>query len=179
MSDQHAVVGIFDSHSLAENSVRELQRNGMDLKKTSILGSDQFSNNRVAGAYHMGDRMMYYGERGAFWGGLGALLLGAGFFWVPGIGPLLIAGPLVTIVVGAIEAAAVVGGLSALGAILVSVGIPEDHVHHYETAVKAGKYILIFHGSAEEIQKTHKILDLAKAEKTEMYLKAQTSHVNR
>jgi hypothetical protein len=172
MSDQNAVVGIFDSHLLAESAVQDLQHKGMNLKQLSIIGSDKFSNERVVGYYHTGDRMMYWGERGAFWGGLWGLLLGAGFFWVPGVGPLLLAGPLVGMVIGAIEGAAVVGGLTALGAVLVSVGIPEEHARTYETAIRSGKYVLIFHGSAEEIHQAHQILESAKAAQTELYLHA-------
>ena len=43
-----------------------------------------------------------------FWGGIWALLLGSAFFWVPGLGPLLVAGPLVAWIVGALETAAVI-----------------------------------------------------------------------
>ena len=60
--------------------------------------------------------MKYWGKMGAFWGGVWGLLVGAAFFVIPGVGPVLIAGPLVAWVVSALEGAAVVGGLSALGA---------------------------------------------------------------
>ena len=68
------------------------------------------------GYYNTGDRMMYWGKLGAFWGGLWGLLFGSAFFLVPGIGPLVVAGPLVTWIVGALEGAVVMGGFSALGA---------------------------------------------------------------
>jgi len=44
------------------------------------------------------------------------MLFGSAFFFIPGIGPLLVAGPLITWIVGAAEGAVVVGGLSAIGA---------------------------------------------------------------
>ena len=43
-----------------------------------------------------GDRMKYWGKLGTFWGGLWGLLFGAAFFAIPGIGPVLVAGPLVS-----------------------------------------------------------------------------------
>ncbi len=86
------------------------------------------------------------------------MLFGAAFFAIPGIGPVLVAGPLVSWIVGALEGAVVVGGLSALGAALYSVGIPKDSVLKYETALKAEKFLLVAHGTAEEVARARKII---------------------
>lgn len=163
MSEHNSVVAIFDSHLLAENAIQELQRSGLDIKKLSIVGRDQHTDEHVVGYYNAGDRMKYWGKLGAFWGGFWGLLFGAGFFWVPGLGPLLVAGPLVSMIVGALEGAAVVGGLSAVGAGLFSMGIPKDSVLKYETAIKTGKFVLIFHGTPDEVQTAHQVLAGAKA----------------
>jgi hypothetical protein len=90
--------------------------------------------------------MKYWGKQGAFWGGLWGMLFGA-FFIIPGLGPILVAGPLVAWIVGALEGAVVVGGLSALGAGLYSIGIPKDSVVKYEAALKADKFLLLAHGT--------------------------------
>ena len=97
--------------------------------------------------------MRAWGRTGAFWGGLWGLLFGSAFFLIPGIGPLFAAGPLVGWIVGAMEGAVVVGGLSALGAGLYSIGIPQDSIVKYETQVKAGKVVVIAHGSPDEVSK--------------------------
>jgi hypothetical protein len=78
------------------------------------------------------------------------MLFGA-FFIIPGLGPILVAGPLVAWIVGALEGAVVVGGLSALGAGLYSIGIPKDSVVEYETALKANKFLLVAHGTVGEV----------------------------
>jgi len=91
--------------------------------------------------------MKYWGKLGAFWGGLWGILFGAAFFWIPGIGPLVVAGPLVSAIVGALEGAVAVGGLSALGAGLYSIGIPKDSIIKYESSVKSDKFLLVVHGS--------------------------------
>ena len=57
-----------------------------------------------------------------------------------------------------IEGAALAGGASALGAALVTVGVPKNQVIKYETAVKADKYVLIVHGGAEETASARSIL---------------------
>ena len=81
------------------------------------------------------------------------MLMGAAFFFVPGIGPVLLAGPLVTSVVAALESAAVFGGLSALGAGLYSLGIPRNSIIKYETQLRAGKFLLLMTAPMEEIEK--------------------------
>ena len=119
MSETNSVVAIYETHTQAEEAVKELQRSGFDMKKMSIVGKDYHTDEHVVGYYNTGDRMMYWGKMGAFWGGLWGMLFGAAFFAIPGIGPILVAGPLVAWIIGALEGAVVVGGLSALGAGLV------------------------------------------------------------
>ncbi|NQV86227.1 MAG: general stress protein [Woeseiaceae bacterium] len=170
MSDRNSVVGIFESHQGAEDAVKELKRSGLDIKKLSIVGRDQHTDEHVVGYYNIGDRMMAWGKGGAFWGGIWGMLFGSAFFMIPGIGPLAVAGPLVGWIVGALEGAAVVGGVSALGAGLYSIGIPKDSVIKYETAIKSGKFVLIFHGTSEEVEKSRGILDRAHAAETALHV---------
>jgi uncharacterized membrane protein len=153
MSENKAMVAIYNTHTEAENAIKELQRSGFDIKKLSIVGKEYHSEEHVIGYYNMGDRMKYWGKMGAFWGGIWGLLFGAAFFAIPGVGPVLMAGPLVTWIVGALEGAIVVGGLSAIGAGLYSIGIPKDSVLKYETAIKGGKFLLLVHGTADEVAK--------------------------
>src|ERR1700693_1770692 len=86
----------------------------------------------VVGYYNAGDRMKYWGKMGAFWGGIWGVLFGAAFFWIPGIGQILVAGPLASAIVGALEGAVALGGLEAVGAGLYSLGIPKDSIIQYQ-----------------------------------------------
>ena len=174
MSLTNAVVAIYDTHSQAEEAVKELQRSGIDMKKLSIVGKDYHTDEQVVGYYNTGDRMKYWGKLGAFWGGFWGLLFGSAFFLVPGVGPLLVAGPLVGWIVGALEGALVVGGLSALGAGLYSMGIPKDSILKYETAVKSGKYVLIAHGSDVETVHAREIISRTNPEALEAHQPAST-----
>ena len=158
MSEMNTAVAIYDTHIKAETAVKDLQRAGFDMKKLSIVGKDYHTEEHVVGYYNTGDRMKAWGKLGAFWGGLWGLLFGAAFFWVPGLGPLLVGGPLVSWIVGALEGATIVGGLSALGAALYSVGIPRNSVLDYETAIAAGRFLLIAYGTSEEVARAHDIL---------------------
>ncbi len=169
-SAQHSVVAIFAQHSGAETAVKELKASRFDIKKLSIVGSDYHSNENVVGFYNTGDRMMYWGKMGAFWGGLWGMLFGAAFLVIPGIGPIIAAGPIVAWIIGALEGAAVVGGISALGAGLFSLGIPKDSVVKYETSIKAGKFLLIAHGTADEVQQARNVLQSTGAEEINVHL---------
>ena len=158
MTKNDSMVAIYPSHPTAEAAVKELQQSGFDMKKLSIVGRDYHTDEDVVGYYNTGDRMKKWGKMGAFWGGIWGWFLGAGFFLIPGIGPLVMAGPVIGWLVGALEGAVVVGGLSALGAGLYSLGIPKDSVLQYETALKTDKFLLVAHGSADEIIRAKEVL---------------------
>jgi len=132
------------------------------MKKRSIVGKDYHTEERVVGHYNAGDRMKRWGKSGAFWGGIWGLLLGSAFFAIPGIGPVLVAGPLAAWMVGALEGAVVVGGLSAIGAGLYSLGIPKDSVVQYESAIRPDKFLLLAHGTVEEVEKAGEIMRTAR-----------------
>jgi hypothetical protein len=158
MSEQNTVVAIYASHVEAEEALEELQSGGIDMKTLSIVGKDTHTDEHAVGYYNAGDRMKYWGKSGAFWGGFWGLLFGSAFFAVPGIGPLLVAGPLVAWIVGAVEGAVVVGGLSAIGAGLYSIGIPKDSIVEYEIALKTDKFLLVVHADAAEVEKAKSII---------------------
>jgi uncharacterized membrane protein len=159
MSELNAVVAIYGTHTGAEEAVKELQRAGIDMRTLSIVGKDTHTDEHAVGYYNNGDRMKYWGKTGAFWGGFWGLLFGSAFFAIPGIGPVLMAGPVVAWIVGALEGAAVVGGLSAIGAGLYGMGIPKDSIVQYEMALKTDKFLLMVHGTAAEVERAKNIIE--------------------
>ena len=160
---KNIMVAVYNTHIEAEDAIKELQQSGFAMKKLSIVGKDYHSDEHVVGYYNTGDRMKYWGKYGAFWGGVWGLFFGSAFFMIPGLGPILIAGPMVAWVIGALESAVVVGGISALGVGLYSIGIPKNSVVRYETAIKAGKYVLIAHGTADEVANAKENISKTKA----------------
>ncbi len=167
MNKGNSIVAIYPSHTAAEAAVKELQQSGFDMKKLSIVGRDYHTDEHVVGYYNVGDRMKKWGGIGAFWGWIWACFFGSAFFFIPGIGPLLVGGPLVVWIVGALESAVVVGGISALGAGLLSLGIPKDSILKYETALMNDKFVLIAHGSTDEVARAKEILSGSNAETLE------------
>ena len=159
MTKENSVVATYRTHSEADHAVKELQRGGVDMRKLSIVGKGYHTDETVVGYYNTGDRMKYWGKIGAFWGGFWGLLFGSAVFMIPGLGPILVAGPLVAWIVAALEGAVVVGGLGAVGAGLYSIGIPKDSIVKYETALQTDQFLLIAHGTAAEVVKAKEIID--------------------
>lgn len=153
------IIAIYPSHADAEAAISELQAARFDMKSLSIVGRDYHTDEHVVGYYNAGERMKYWGKLGAFWGGVWGLLFGSAFFFIPGVGPFLVAGPLVAWIVGALEGAVVVGGVTAIGAGLISLGIPRNSVIQYETALKTGKYMVVVHGSVTEASRAREIIE--------------------
>jgi hypothetical protein len=158
MTEANSVVAVYNSHTDAEKAVAALSAASFDIKKVSIVGKDYHTEENVVGYYTAGDRMKSWGGMGAFWGGIWGLLFGAGFFLIPGIGPVLVAGPFLAALVGALESAAIVGGLSAVAGGLVSLGIPKESAVKYEAEIKADKFVLVVHGTNEELERARTLL---------------------
>jgi hypothetical protein len=159
MSVENSVVAIYHTHTDADRAVQELQRGGVDMHKLSIVGKGYHTDEQVVGYYNTGDRMKYWGKVGAFWGGFWGLLFGSALFMIPGLGPILVAGPLVAWIVAGLEGAVEVGALGALGAGLVSIGIPKNSVVKYETALKTDQFLVIAHGTAAEVATAKEIIE--------------------
>jgi uncharacterized membrane protein len=155
---ENAVVAVYHTHKDAEEAIGELKKSGFNLKQLSIVGKDYHTEENVVGYYNAGDRMRYWGKTGAFWGGFWGMLFGSAFFAIPGIGPVLVAGPLVAWIVAALEGAVALGGMSAVGAGLYSIGIPKNSILQYETALKSDKFVLVAHGTTDEVTKAQDIL---------------------
>jgi uncharacterized membrane protein len=159
MTKANSVVAAYKTHTEADQAVKELQHGGVDLHMLSIIGNGYHTEEQVVGYYNTGDRMRYWGKFGAFWGGFWGLLFGSAFFMIPGLGPILAAGPVVAWIVAALEGAVEIGVLGALGAGLYSIGIPKDSIVKYEAALKTDQFLLIVHGTPLEVMKAKDIIE--------------------
>jgi hypothetical protein len=157
---ENAVVGIYDVPTGAEAAIRSLQESGFGPEKISVAGTDDPTGSQTIGYYQGCSGMKYWGALKEFWGPLWGVLSGWAFLSVPGIGPVLVAGPLAGWTVATLDNAAVFGGLSALGAGLYSIGISREGVSACESAVRNGKYLVLVHGTAKEVSKAKVILNL-------------------
>src|SRR5277367_3847462 len=137
METTDTVIAVFADHPAAEAAVKKLTTAGFEMKDLSVVGKGYHTEEKAVGFYNVGDRVKFWGARGAFWGGLWGLFFGGLFLTIPVVGHVIVLGYLASVAISAVETAVVVGGMSALGAALYGIGVPKDSVIQYETALKA------------------------------------------
>ena len=113
MEKSDTVVAVFADHNAAETAVKKLAASGIEMKNLSVVGKGYHSDEKVVGFYNIGDRVKFWGARGAFWGGLWGLFFGGLFMTIPIVGHVIVPGYLAAMAISAIESAVVVGGLMA------------------------------------------------------------------
>jgi hypothetical protein len=158
MENTDTVIASFADHSAAETAVKKLTAAGFEMKNLSVVGKGYHTEEKVVGFYNLGDRVKFWGTRGAFWGGLWGLFFGGLFMTIPIVGHVVVLGYLAATMISAVESAVMVGGLSALGAALYGMGIPKDSVLQFEADVKADGFLVMARGPAAEIVRAKAIL---------------------
>ena len=169
MEKLDTAVAVLPNHLAAEAAIKTLARAGFDLKSLSVVGKGYRSEERVLGFYNVGDRITMWGTRGAFWGGLWGLFFSGAFIVTPVVGPVVVLGFLVGAAISALEGAIVVGGLSAIGAALYSLGVPRDSILVYETEVGSDSFLVMVHGASEEVAYARKIFAGADARRVDVH----------
>ncbi|HQE05153.1 MAG: general stress protein [Tepidanaerobacteraceae bacterium] len=129
------VVGVFDSRDQAERAVAELRQSGFDTNEISIVAKEQQGQDTQADTtMGMGMGTVADGTTtGGVLGGLAGLAMGAGALAIPGLGPVIAAGPIAGLLSGA-ATGGIAGGL-------IDWGIPEEQGRKYEEEVKKGKIL--------------------------------------
>jgi hypothetical protein len=159
MLKSETIVAVFAEHQAAESAVKKLAAAGFEMKDLSLVGKGYHTDEQVVGFYNIGDRVKLWGSRGAFWGGLWGLFFGGLFLTIPVVGHVVVLGYLAAVLFSGLGNAAIVGGLSAIGAALYSIGIPKDSVLQYETYMKADSILVMARGTPDEIARAKDILD--------------------
>lgn len=148
------VVAVYQTHDQAEAAVRMLNEKGFDMRKLSVIGQNYHTDEHPVGFVNAGDRMLSWGKLGAFWGALWGMLFGAAMLFFPGVGYVVFAGWIASVLEGTVFG----GAIGALVGALTSIGIPRDQVVRYETAIKAGSFVLIAHGDESETKMAKDLL---------------------
>ena len=156
---QSSVIGTFETMRAAEDAIRTLSQSTFPIEQVSVVAKDLESERQVHGFVSVGDVAAQSAGTGAWLGGLFGLLIGAAFLWLPGFGPLIVAGPLAAALLGGLEGAALGAGTGGLVGALAGWGVSRKHVVTYENALQRGHYLLIAHGSAQEVAQAHALLE--------------------
>jgi stress response protein YsnF len=131
------VIGVYDRFVDAQNAVSELVSAGFPKENVSMIAADtegEFKKYVSDDGGDISEGAAAGAGIGAAVGGLGGLLVGIGALAIPGIGPVLAAGPIAATLAGA-GIGALTGGL--IGA-LVDAGLPEEEANLYAESVRRG-----------------------------------------
>jgi hypothetical protein len=132
------VIGILENAEKARQAVDELLKSGFDRREVGVLSAD-FA--REAEAALRG------GSTGTAIGALAGLLIGATALVIPGIGPVLAAGPALALI-GSTTLGALAGGI--VGA-LKAKGVPDDQANFYAEGVRRGGAIVTVLARTDEL----------------------------
>ena len=164
-----SVVALYPDHEEAERAVRKLHQNGFAMHDLSIVGRDFQVSEEPVGFVSAGDYAAAGAGTGAWVGGLFGLLVGAAFLILPGVGPVVIAGPLSAALLGGLEGALAGAALGGLGGALAGWGVPKEQALKYETQVKAGKFLVVARGKADDLTRAKTLLASDAPEHIELY----------
>jgi hypothetical protein len=159
MSHESSVIGIYKHIDEAEEAVRKLGASGFPIDRVSIIAKDLGTEKKVHGFVTSCDVGKSAAKTGAWVGGIFGLLVGAAFLWVPGVGPLIVAGSLTAALAGGLEGAVAGAAVTGFLGWLTALGISKEHILKYQESVKAGKYLVIAHGTADQVASAKKTLE--------------------
>ncbi|SDD44387.1 general stress protein [Sporomusa acidovorans] len=143
------VIGVFNSHEHAEQAVNALRSQGFTTEEINIVSKNNKQNQNRENDYYEDD-ITDGALTGGTLGGIGGLLLGAGALAIPGVGPVLAAGPIAAALGGAV-AGGIAGGL-------VDWGIPAEAGRRYEREVAQGGILAIIRSDAAKSNQAAQIL---------------------
>lgn len=154
------VVGLFEQYQDAERAVTDLTARGFGKNEISVAARDTALRNRVVGGKEdaVAESAGAGAVGGAAVGGIAGLLVGIGALAIPGIGPVIAAGTLAT-VLGSTAAGAGIGAAAGglIGA-LVGLGIPEEDAQFYAEGVKRGGVLVTVQASDDRAQEALDIM---------------------
>ena len=148
-------IGVYSNEEKAIRVIEKLIEEDFPADRLSLLRKAGGTGDDMLGlAYtNTAERVKAWGKHGVVWGVLWGMLAGAtGLFVLPGIGPLLVAGPLVEALGGAIAGATVTGSamagaaaLTQLASALHRIGVPSSAIEQIHGAIESGQYVIILH----------------------------------
>ena len=153
-----SVVAVYPDHDSAQDAIRQLHKNGFAIKDLSIIGRNIHMTEEPTGFITTGDYVAAGAESGALIGGLAGVALGAALLILPGIGPVIVAGPLAAAVLAGIEGAAAGVTVGAVSGALIGWGVPREHAVKFESEVQGGKFLVLTRGNPEEIARARGLL---------------------
>ncbi|WP_083180134.1 general stress protein [Paenibacillus yonginensis] len=135
------IVGVFETEREATAAISALQQEGYNAEGISVITRDRRDSEAIAEdtGTKAPEGVTAGAATGGVLGGVTGLLAGLGLLAIPGIGPILAAGPIAATLTGAVVGA----GAGGLVGGLVGLGIPEEEAREYENYINEGKILVL------------------------------------
>ncbi len=166
-------VAAFTEIAEAEETASKLIEGGVSAEKISVLAKDMQCEKQVHGFVTSCDVAKKAATGSAWLGGLFGVLAGAAFIWVPGAGPLVVAGSLTSALLGGAEGAVAAAATGGVLSWLSALGIEKKHILKFEDHLKAGRYLVVVTGSVEDLEKADSLL--SETEHAGLHLHTETA----
>ncbi|NMO96280.1 general stress protein [Paenibacillus lemnae] len=172
---QKHVVGVFDTENEAISAIQDLQERGIPGERISVISKDKQEMENVTDetGTKAPEGVAAGAATGGVLGGVTGLLAGAGALAIPGIGPILAAGPIAATLAGA----AVGAGAGGLVGGLIGLGIPEDEAKDYETHINEGRILVLVDGD-EQFDDVHDVFTTHRSLNADRYSGRDTRTIN-
>jgi hypothetical protein len=159
-TNRHVILAFYPDQERARKALDSLIDRDFPLDRISLLGKATGSGDDPLGVYYPtpAERMRAWGGMGAFWGGLWGLLTGAaGMFLIPGVGPVMAAGPIVEALVSGAAGAGIGAGVMAGGAAASQLtvaahrmGVPEDRLEETQRLLDENHTLMLLIVGSDE-----------------------------
>ena len=144
---ERTISSVFKEQKQVDNVIRRLLDRGVPRDHISILGRNFQSETRISGFITKKDVILGGLRTGAIFGSLFgsflSLLTGVGVLFIPFVGPIVAAGPISAVLLGAASGAIAASAGAGLVSVLTTLGMPEDKATVYQTRLQAGEFLLM------------------------------------
>ncbi len=144
---QRTVSAIFQEQQQIDSAIRRLLDRGIPQDHISVMGKNFQSNTRITGFITKKDVILGGLRSGAIFGSLFgsflSLLTGVGVLFIPFLGPVVAAGPLSAVLLGAASGAIAGSAGAGLVSVFVALGMPEEKAAIYQTRLEAGEFLVM------------------------------------
>ncbi|HUC93655.1 MAG TPA: general stress protein [Paenibacillus sp.] len=167
MAKERKIVGVFDREDDAINAIEGLKRQGYRTEEISVIAKDKDELSYVADetGTKAPEGLAAGATAGGMLGGITGLLAGVGALAIPGIGPIIAAGPIAATLTGA----AVGAGAGGLVGGLIGMGIPEDEAERYRGFVEEGRILVLVNADAEREHHAYETFRTNRSLNADMY----------
>lgn len=170
-----ALVAVFDDTHSAHDVAGQLVELDFPMDHISVLHRPRGQADDFLGVSYGNERerTKIWAENGALWGALVGLAVGvSGFLFVPGVGPLLVLGPVIDTIAGTAIGSGIMAeaaDVTRVTAALHRLGIPEEETTQLHQAIMDGKTVLILHYPRNDSKNWQQLLNWGRAESVQVF----------